>query len=107
MTRYLALSQEGRELMPGESGQFGRLTKRQDALGIERDTKLSPQTRFHLRLWKPQAAGDGFRNVKVQGHEDCQSLINRFYTEATKPRASRRILKTHPNLAPKRRRDIH
>jgi hypothetical protein len=76
MTRYLALSQEGREIIPGDSCQFGRLPKRKDALGIERDAKLSPQTRFHLRLREPQAASDGFRYVKVQGHEDCQSLTN-------------------------------
>ena len=56
MTRYFALSQESRELMPGDSGQFRGVPKRQDALGIERDAKLSPQTRFHLRLWKQQAA---------------------------------------------------
>ena len=53
--------EEGREIMPGDSCQFGRLPKRKDALGIERDAKLSPQTRFHLRLWKPQAAGNGLR----------------------------------------------
>ena len=65
---FRAVSEESRELMPGDSGQFRGLPKRQDALGIERDAKLSPQTRFHLRLWKQQAASDGFRYVKVQRH---------------------------------------
>jgi len=74
MTLYSALSCQARERMPGNSSQFRCLPKTQNPLAIERKGKLSPYARFHLRFRQPQAAGDGLRDVKMQGHWDRLNL---------------------------------
>lgn len=77
--RYLALTNQVREAIPGSPCEFGCLAERQDALCIKRKGKLNPQARLHLRHGQPKAAGDGLRYVEMQGHRAYQfpSILQR------------------------------
>ena len=70
--RYLALTNQVREAIPGSTCQLRCLAKRQDALRIESKGKLNPQARLHLRHRQPQTAGNGLRYVEMQGHRAYQ-----------------------------------
>ena len=55
--------------------EFGGFAEGENALGVERHSKLGPQTNFNLRSWKLETVGHGFRNIEMIGH----ALPSSFY----------------------------
>jgi hypothetical protein len=65
MPWYIAVRDEIGEGVSGGFGQFARLTKGKDALGVKGDCELGPQTWLNLGNGKAEAACHGFGDVGV------------------------------------------
>src|SRR5271157_4400414 len=78
----VTLGEEVGKAGTGKFGNFIRLAKGKDPLGIESDRKLGAQTRLDLGHRKSEALGNGFGNIKMNCHSSWPPA-NRSNPDAT------------------------
>ena len=57
--------------------QLRGLAKGQNALGVQRQSELTPQSLFHLAFGQAEAPSDRIRNLEVDAHSPIESLRGR------------------------------